>query len=187
MRFWIFGGVIFLAATQSAFCAETGRSSVRLNDQPAPVASEGSAGGSTERWRNYTSAGISHVSAGTGSIVILRPINAVAGEAINVYINGEYLSSLRPGTFAQVSVCPGDNRLNIAVSDVTTRYAEKTAAGQLVSQNANSISYYKIDSNGGVLVATALNDSSAMQLLSTMPLKQHHTISRVTPRKCNVK
>lgn len=124
---------------------------------------------------------------GKSSIVVIRPLKAVAGDAVNVYINGEYLSSLRPGSSAQVSVCPGVNRINVAVSDVRTRYREKEEAGQVVTQNANTTRYYAVNMKDGVVVATALDDARAMRYLSEMPRNPPHTISRVTPRACDLK
>lgn len=124
---------------------------------------------------------------GKSSIVVLRPLNAVAGDAVNVYVNGEYLSSLRPGSSTQVSVCPGENRVNVGISSVRTTFRDKAAEGQVVSQGANTVRYFAVDAKDGVLVATAVDDARARRLLSAMPKNPPHTISRVTPRACDLK
>lgn len=158
-----------------------------VGDQRAPVASEGSKKGSTEHWKNYEAQGVKSATRGMSSIVVLRPVDAVAGEAINVYVNGEYLSSLRPGSFTQTAVCPGENRISVAESNVRNRYLEKSEAGLATTQQVDFVNFYLIEANGSALVAAPIDQASAFQLLSKMPLKQKHTISRVSTRSCSLK
>lgn len=42
------------------------------------------------------SASASQIPSGQSSIVVFRPLDTLAAKSVNVYINGEYLSSLRP-------------------------------------------------------------------------------------------
>lgn len=177
--------VVALVCTLPLLSAFTGQSAPSKADaQRAPVASEGSKKGSTEHWKNYQVQSIKSAPRGMSSIVVLRPVGAVAGQAINVYVNGEYLGSLRPGAYTQSPVCPGTNRISFAETNVQNQYREKSEAGQAISQNEDTVSFYTIDVQDGVFVATALEEATALQQLSKMPLKQHHTISRVSTRSC---
>lgn len=124
---------------------------------------------------------------GKSAIVVFRPLDSVPAKSVNVYINGEYLSSLRAGTYAEVTVCPGENRISVETSDVRNRYAEKREPGERVQQTSDTVSYFEIDSKNGGLISIPLDDVQAAQRLSAMPQKQRHTISRVSQRSCDLK
>lgn len=133
------------------------------------------------------SASASQIPSGQSSIVVFRPLDTLAAKSVNVYINGEYLSSLRPGSYAQVVVCPGENRIGVETSDVSNRYEGKREAGRRVSQKPDAVSYFEIDSKNGRVVAIAVDDARAAQQLSAIPNKQNFTISRVSQRPCDLK
>lgn len=81
--------------------------------------------------REFTSGKVNtSVDANAASAVFLRQQGAVPGQAVNIFINGEYLTSLTPGGFQQGPACVGSNRLTASYTDVSTRYLEKERQGQ---------------------------------------------------------
>lgn len=148
---------------------------------------EGSSARSTESWRNFEEGSVNSLPETLSSIVVFRSDSGAVGKAVNVYVNGEYLSSLQPGAYTQTPVCPGENSVNVGLSDVRNRYIEKSQPGLRVKQHPGVVSYFTIDAKDGVLVASAVDDARAAEIMSGLRRKQHHTISRVTPRACELK
>ena len=84
------------------------------------------------------------VDANAASAVFLRPVDAVPGQAVNIFVNGEYLTSLTPGGFQQGPACVGSNRLTASYTDVSTRYLEKERQGQSFATPAGQVSYFQV-------------------------------------------
>ena len=113
------------------------------------------------------------------SMVVIREADALPGQAVNVFINGEYLTSLQPGAFRQGPVCVGSNRLTASYTDVSTGYQEKESAGQRVAVQPGQVSYFRVtaDANGQPVLQQL--DADSGQALAAQQQEQVHTLRRV--------
>lgn len=140
----------------------------------------------TEDWKNFTENSIESPKRGTSSVVVFRPLNKIKGPAVNVHIDGEYQSSLLPGAYTQAKLCPGNHRLEVAYTNILTRYKEKRNAGQKSLFVAEEIEYYEIVTDKmSKLKLNALSESDALKLIHKLPPRQHHTITRVNKLQCS--
>jgi OOP family OmpA-OmpF porin len=116
-------------------------------------------------------------------IVITRPKN-IKGTAINVYVDGEYLTSLLPGAYTIEKVCPGKHRIRLAYTNVLTRYKEKDRGGQFFRFDSNKRHFFRIVTEGNALQLQMLSDKEAEKIEDDYTKKQTHTISRLSKKKC---
>ena len=98
--------------------------------------------GGDSNLRPFTSGKVDTPTESVASAVFMRPDGAVAGQAVNIFVNGEYLASLLPGGFKQNPTCVGDNRLTATYTDISTRYLEKERQGQSFATPAGQVSYF---------------------------------------------
>ena len=139
-----------------------------------------------EEWKNFSDTDIKKPSNNLSSVVVFRPLDSVNGPAVNIYIDGEYQSSLLAGAYTQRSLCPGSHYYSLAYTNVLNKYKEKKRVSYKSSLTANKISYYKIDKdNKNKLRMQELSENSALALIKKLPPRQHHTISRINKRECS--
>lgn len=139
-----------------------------------------------EEWTNFSDTDIKEPSKGLSSVVIFRPLNSVEGPAVNIYIDGEYQSSLLAGAYTQTSFCPGTHRFSIAYTNVLKKYKAKVKAGQKSTFRANEITYYQVEQDSKQkLKVKALSEENALALIRKLPPRQRHTISRLNKRECS--
>lgn len=119
----------------------------------------------------------------TAQVVIVRPEN-VSGKAINIYIDGEYISSLLPGAYTEELVCSGRHRVNLAYTNITTRYKEKRIGGDLIDFKSGEKNLYAITKENGKLRFKHYLQNDIPSLLKHYTKRQTHTISRLSKRKC---
>ncbi|MCF6207024.1 MAG: DUF2846 domain-containing protein [Sulfurovum sp.] len=116
-------------------------------------------------------------------IVIIRP-DSLKGKAINIYIDGEYVSSLLPGAYTEELVCPGRHRVNLAYTNPYTRYQEKRKGGQMVVFMNDKQNVYMLNKTGDTLQFLHYPEKDIPALLKRYDKRQKHTISRLNKRKC---
>lgn len=119
----------------------------------------------------------------TAHIVIIRPEN-LPGKAINIYIDGEYVSSLLPGAYTEEVVCTGKHRVSLAYTNVATRYKEKYKGGEWIKFKSSQKHVYMLQKEGNKLHFTHLKENNISKLLKKYTKKQTHTISRLSKKKC---
>ncbi len=137
----------------------------------------------TENWNNFSDKKVVNTTQSLSSIVILRPTD-IQGKAINIFVDGEYISSLLPGAYTQELVCPGTHRIKVAYTNITTRYKEKRSAGQRETFNAGKKHFYRIVYVGSKLQLQPLSEQERATFFTKHPKKQNHTISRFNKKKC---
>ena len=137
----------------------------------------------TENWENFSDKKIADSTQSLSTIVIVRPKN-IQGKAINIFVDGEYVSSLLPGAYTQDLVCPGTHRIKTAYTNIATRYKEKKHAGQRVTFNAEKKYFYRIEYVDSKLQLQPLSEQERATLFTKYPKKQNHTISRLNKKKC---
>jgi len=117
------------------------------------------------------------------NIIIIRPKD-LKGTAINIYIDGEYVSSLLPGAYTEEKVCAGKHRVNLAYTDVTHRYIEKRRGGNLITFNPSEKRVYILTKKEGKLSFVYFPEKDLQKLLKKYNKRQAHTISRLNKHKC---
>lgn len=136
-------------------------------------------GNAVERWHNFDPGQVRGVKDNEASVVFLREKEAIAGQSVNVFVNGEYLASLLPGGFKQSIACIGNNRLTAHYTDVRSRYMEKERQGQMFDVPAGKVSYFRVlgDAQGRPLLEPM--DAKAGQAAVDALKEQVHTLPRV--------
>jgi hypothetical protein len=116
-------------------------------------------------------------------IVIVRE-DTLDGRAINVYVDGEYLTSLLPGAYTVERICPGKHRIRLAYTNVLTRYKEKDSGGQFFAFPSGSKQFFSIVRSDKTLMLKSLTAEESKYIHKNYTKRQHHTISRISKRKC---
>ena len=116
-------------------------------------------------------------------IVIVRPAD-LTGKAINVYIDGEYVSSLLPGAYTEESVCAGKHRISFAYTNVANRYKAKRKGGKWIAVKSKAKYVFVVAKKGNSLYAGNVSPDEVSKILKKYTKKQSHTISRLDKRQC---
>lgn len=117
-------------------------------------------------------------------IVIIRP-KEMDGTAVNIYVDGEYLSSLLPGAYTQELICAGKHRINLAYTNVAYKYKQKRENGQRIHfKSGEKQQVYMLIKKNGKLTFQNYPENNVPKLLKRYTKKQTHTISRVNKRQC---
>lgn len=131
------------------------------------------------RWTDKKNIAIStEVPQDKASVVIYRTADAIEGNTINTYVNGEYLASLDTNAYTQESVCPFNQRLYAQFTHNDPAYAQKAQLGNTFDLPVGKVSYFKVVNSGGQPGLQAVNEQIAIFEMKQMP-KQTHTLSRV--------
>ena len=136
-----------------------------------------------ENWDTFSEQKTAQSQPTRSQIVIVRP-KELAGQAINIYIDGEYVSSLLPGAYTEEFVCSGKHRVNLAYTNVATRYKEKRTGGQWINFKSNHKQVYSLTKEANRLQFKHYPQNDVSKLLKKYTKKQSHTISRLNKRKC---
>ncbi|MFD1245745.1 OmpA family protein [Paralysiella testudinis] len=133
-----------------------------------------------EQWQNFssTSAQVQPVAENKAGAVFIRPANGLAGEAVNVFVDGQYLASLLPGGYRQLLLCPKDSRLSAAFTNVNTHYKEKQQ-GKLFRLTEGDVSYFEITQDAQGQPSLVQIDQINAQALLQNAKEQQSGLSRV--------
>ena len=139
----------------------------------------GEDGRAVERWHNFEQGQVVAPAENAASVVFLRESEAIPGQSVNVFVNGEYLASLLPGAYKQSIACVGNNRLTSKYTNVRTRYLEKEKEGQYFDVPAGQVTYFKVvpDASGAPSLQP-LDAQTGQELVDNMK-EQVHTLPRV--------
>lgn len=117
------------------------------------------------------------------NVVFMRGKKAIQARAINIFINGEYLTSLLPGGFKSTYVCSGSNYIGIAETAAQARYTEKNTPQYSFDLHGNEKRYFQIVADGqGQPIAQLVTEKQARTMLRKLK-EQNHVISRVDKNK----
>lgn len=144
-------------------------------------------GGFAEQWTNFGEpiSSLGEVSSNMAGTVVYRTDTPVSTEAVNVYMNGEYLGSLLHQGYKYAEVCPHNQRLAAAFTRDDPAYRKKENVGQFYDLPAGKISFFKImeDASGKPTVLSVDADTARGDMKKLK--KQKHTLSRVVGRDCS--
>lgn len=137
-----------------------------------------------ETWTNF--AQDNHTSASkTINAIFMRSSQNTAGKAINIFINGEYFTSLLPGGYKQTLVCQGRNYIGVAEADSDARYNVKKRPSYTFDLQGDEMRYFQVMVNAqGKAEAIALSSKQAKQQMRGLK-KQNHSVPRIEKnRRC---
>jgi len=139
-----------------------------------------------EEWKDFKDTTVQQAEQNLSSIVIFRPKDSIGGPAVNIFIDGEYQSSLLPDAYTQASVCAGVHHLSIAHTNILTQYKEKKVIGQKINSPKAKVSYFRIVSlKDKSMKLEELPATQAQEEIKKLTNKQNHTIPRVSKRICS--
>lgn len=115
---------------------------------------------------------------GRASVVVYRESHVIDGTTVNVYINGEYLTSLEPNAYSQETVCATNQKLYSQFTGKDPAYKQKATQGQLFKLKANEVNFFKIVNTGNQPSLSPVPIEQAEKELSGLR-KQQHTLRRV--------
>lgn len=132
---------------------------------------------SLETWNNFEQSKISTQLAENQSLAVFyRQDDLNKGQAINVYIDGNYQASLLPNAFTPITVC-ADKHLFSASYTTNTQFGNRTK-GVSYTLPANKVVYIKVGQQNGKLTFTRVKSAVGEQAVSQLP-KENQTLSRV--------
>lgn len=123
---------------------------------------------------------------GIASLVLVRPATGSA-IAVNVFIDGEYATSLLPGAARELAVCAGDRRIALAFTDVGRRYKDKDAPesltiAKLVRGQKQFVEVVE-SASGAEPKAQPISADEAARLTASAKW-QNHSLPRIDTSKC---
>ena len=125
-------------------------------------------------------------SVGVASLVILRA-SASTQNAVNVFVNGEYATSLLPGAARKIEVCAGTRQISLAFSDVGRRYKDKEpgAPALQATLSAGQTGFVQIlePVEGAQPTARLVSAEDAARVTDTAKW-QSHSLSRISTAAC---
>ena len=133
-----------------------------------------------EHWKTFNPASMilsDHIRSDQTMVVFLREENAFNGPAVNIFLEGEYLTSLQSGGYKMLPVCATQT----GISELN--YANVRQKNQVYDLPAGKIQYFKLvaDTNQSIQIQP-LTEVQAQQILPTVR-EQTHTLSRVEKNK----
>lgn len=117
------------------------------------------------------------------SIIVYRELQAIEGNAVNIYINGEYLTSLQPNAYSQYNVCPHSQRLYSEFTGNDPGYKNKAKLGSYYDLGENQLNFFKVINLNGHPTLQAVSEQQAKVELKQIP-KQVNTLPRVEEKNC---
>ena len=134
---------------------------------------------SNNKWSNFDNQSSQiKLQANQAGLVFYRADTGVNPTAVNIKVNGEYLSSLQVGGFAKTEICAKPTTFEAHY------VAAKPATRLNVSLTEQSVHYYQIDAtNVSVPQIKEVNAATAQEALKKLK-HQAHTISRINETAC---
>ena len=116
---------------------------------------------------------------GLSSVVFYRKAEAISGPTVNVYVNGQYLSSLQPNAYHQAAVCAQNQRFYAEFTNRDPAYLDKAKSGNYYNLPDAAVSFFRVvDDNGKPALEAVTPEQAHADLQGTQ--QQTHTLSRVT-------
>ena len=141
--------------------------------------------GLTERWQTFgaSTPGGQAVNPSMAGVTFYR--TGGGGGAANIYVNGEYLTSLLPGGYRYAELCSYNQRLATAYTGRDRAYGIKANAGEFYDLPQGHVSYFRVVDTGGGPVLQAVDRNTA-SMESGQLREQTHTLPRLKQnRNCS--
>ena len=141
-----------------------------------------------EKWKNFEQVNeiptdTRTLQADRALVVFLRDSGSISGPALNIFIDGEYLSSLQDGGHKVTSVCAAHGTINASFTDPHSDYYQIRQQQNVFRFKAGSVNFIRlIQQSDGVIQLQPVDEVEAKALLPRY-LEQINTISRVDEKK----
>lgn len=133
-----------------------------------------------ERWTNFDNQTSAIRPQGDRAGLVFYRVDKGANPiAVNIRVNGEYLSSLQVGGFTKVDVCA--KPVKVEASYVAANSATNLSINKLDKQ---SVHYFNVDVSNPSKPRLKEVDAETAQMALKMLRHQAHTISRVSHTAC---
>lgn len=141
-----------------------------------------------EKWSDFGDADLPplHMTAEQGGLVFYREPTDANTQAINISVDGEYLTSLLPSGKSQVAVCARPVNITAAYTGQDKAYRMKQShSGRPAESGVHQITYIRVSGNDqGLPVLAAVTPEEAAQAMKRTRV-QAHTQNRVgNQRSC---
>ncbi|WP_338809500.1 OmpA family protein [Neisseria leonii] len=144
------------------------------------LALAGCATGAKEQWQNFTTRPVvSQVAENDAALVFYRDNTGSDKTAVNIIINGEYMTSLQQNGFSQITTCALPQRIGAFVTGTDNQYLRKAGQGSFFNPAAGRASYFRVSVGAdGQAVLTAVDADTARAQIDTGKF-QSNTLQRV--------
>lgn len=141
-----------------------------------------------EEWTNFNESSDTKEAASHANVVFLRAAKATQKQAVNLFVNGEYLTSLLAGGYKKTSVCLGRNRLGASIVNSDTRYEAKHNPRYAFDINDSEVRYFQVmivsENEKNRAIVRAVPEIQAQNLLKQLK-EQKHSVARIEKnRRC---
>lgn len=149
-------------------------------------------GGTLEQWINYDSKKITTADLRDDQAlaVFYRDVNDVRKDVVNIYVDGDYHTSVFADAFTPVPVCASNVLLATSFGDSAWFAQRNQLKGSHYSVEPKSVAYFKIlsDELGGQAKLVQVDENTANEDLKLLKGSVSHVLSRVnTDDSCDVK
>lgn len=129
---------------------------------------------------NYSAPQELKMNADQGGLVFLREKADANQAAVNLSIDGQYLTSLLPGGTSQVAVCAQPVRVTAVQTSRDVGYMRKLAEqGSVFSVQSGTVTYILVKTNDDNLPSLTVMDETAAKNLLRSNQVHPHTLARV--------
>ncbi|TCP92042.1 hypothetical protein EDC44_12919 [Cricetibacter osteomyelitidis] len=137
---------------------------------------------SLEVWNNFEKSSVSTQLGNNQALVVFYRQDDVAGQAVNIYVDGNYQVSLLPNTFSPVAVC-ADKHLFSTSFSAANSFGNRTQ-GVNYTLSVGEVNYVKVSQVNGKLTFERVESAVGSAAVSKLP-KENQTLSRVpAPTNC---
>lgn len=137
---------------------------------------------SPEKWQNFNqSAAIStqDLAEDHAMVIFIREPNTIAGSAVNIFVEGEYLTSLQSGGYKAVSLCAMPTNITAAYTDIDLNYPSLREQKNAFDLTRSGIHYFSVaQAENNQLHLKPLTEQQAQQAMQTVQ-EQVNTLPRL--------
>lgn len=137
---------------------------------------------SNEKWHNFGLKAVTEIEklpAEQSMVVIIREQGAVKGTAVNIFVEGEYLTSLQDGGYKSIHLCALPTSLTAAFTDINLNYQNLRGQKNVFDLNQSRIHYFSVmQAENDQILLKPLTTAQAQQAISTAK-EQVNTLPRV--------
>lgn len=137
-----------------------------------------------ETWEDFSNIEpIQQVPQNLAGVIFYRTPDALAGQAVNIYANNEYIASLLPGAYQQVALCPENQFINAEFAKQDPAYIRKHNKGINYNLAPEQIVFFEVipeHSQYGVTV-NPVDATTGHQIVQSLK-RQNHTLPRLDRR-----
>lgn len=135
-----------------------------------------------EHWKTFNngpSGVLSEVDNRHTMVVFIREKTEINRPAINIFINGNYLTSLLPGGYKTQSLCANPTKMSAAYTQSELNYSKVRQQSGVQLLTAGKIQYFKlVEDSSHAVQFQALSEEGAQAILPNLK-EQINTMSRV--------